>query len=131
MRSLRIGIVGKRGTAHAAGFRAHSHAEVTALCDADPATLAREADALGIDGRFTELEPMLDHVDAVFVATPMHLHAEQALTALGAGKHVLSEVTACVSLDECRALVEAVRSTGLTYMLAENYLYFEENLIVR
>jgi predicted dehydrogenase len=131
MRSLRIGIVGKRGTAHAAGFRAHPHAEVTALCDADPAVLAREANALGIEKRFAEFEPMLKHIDAVFVATPMPLHAQQSLAALAAGKHVLSEVTACVSLDECYALTAAVRSSGLTYMMAENYLYFEESLIVQ
>lgn len=131
MRPLRIGILGKRGASHAAGFRAHRHAEIAALCDADPATLEREANALGIEGRFLDFEAMLDHVDAVFVATPMHLHAEQTLTALAAGKHVLSEVTACVSLDECWALVNEVRSSGLTYMMAENYLFFEENLIVR
>ena len=128
---LRIGIVGKRGAAHAAGFRAHPQTEIAALCDADPAALAREGDALGVERRFQEFEPMLDHVDAVFVATPMHLHAAQSIAALQAGKHVLSEVTACVSLDECRALVDAVRASGRTYTMAENYLFFEESLIVR
>ncbi|RYG21013.1 Gfo/Idh/MocA family oxidoreductase, partial [bacterium] len=131
MCALRIGIVGKRGAAHAAGFRAHPHAEVSALCEVDPVALEREGVALGVDRRFTTIESMLDHVDAVFVATPMHLHASQALIALQAGKHVLSEVTACVSLDECQALREAVRSSGLTYTMAENYLFFEENVIVR
>ena len=131
MQSLRIGIVGKRGSAHADGFRAHPHAEVVAVCESDPAVLDREASALGVDQKFLDYEQMLDHVDAVFVATPMHLHADQTLMALDAGKHVLSEVTACVSLDECHQLVNAVRSSGLTYTMAENYIFSEENLIVQ
>jgi len=128
---LRIGIVGKRGAAHVAGFRAHPGCEVSALCEADPEALTREADRLGIEGRFDSIEALLDHVDAVFVATPMHLHAQHALLSLQAGKHVLSEVTACVSLEECWSLIDAVKSSGLTYTMAENYIFSEENLIVR
>ena len=130
MNRLRIGIAGKRGAAHVAGFRAHPHVCVEAMCEADPAALTREADQLGIEMRFDRFDSMLDHIDAVFVATPMQLHAEHALLALQAGKHVLCEVTACVSLEECSALVDAVRTTGLTYTMAENYIYSEENLIV-
>ncbi|HET7559330.1 MAG TPA: Gfo/Idh/MocA family oxidoreductase, partial [Limnochordia bacterium] len=68
--------------------------------------------------------------DAVFLATPVPLHAPQALAALAAGKHVLSEVVAATTLDECWALVEAVERTGLTYMMAENYCYQRANLMV-
>jgi len=67
----------------------------------------------------------------VFIATPMQLHATQTLRALAAGKHVLSEVTACVSLKECQELVDAVASSGLTYTMAENYIFSEENLTVQ
>ena len=130
MKKLRIGIVGKRGSAHVAGFRAHPYAEVSAVCESNPETLVREADALGVDKRYSQLKEMLDHVDAVFVATPMHVHAEQTLLALAAGKHVLCEVTACVSLAECDALVDAVTRSGLTYMMAENYIFSKENLTV-
>jgi len=131
MGSLKIGIVGKRGSAHAAGFRAHPGAELVALCEADPAALESEGNALGVNKRFLNYEDMLDHVDAVFIATPMQLHASQTLIALEAGKHVLSEVTACVSLEECEQLVNAVKSSGLTYTMAENYIFSEENLTVQ
>ncbi len=131
MGSLRIGIVGKRGSAHAAGFRAHPGADLVAICEADPAALESEGISLGVDQRYLRFEEMLDHVDAVFIATPMQLHASQAVTALLAGKHVLSEVTACVSLEECQLLVDTVRQTGLTYTMAENYIFSEENLTVQ
>ncbi len=101
------------------------------MCEANPAVLSREAASLGVDKTFFNFEAMLDHVDAVFVATPMQLHAQQTILALQAGKHVLCEVTACVSLDECHALVEAVRTSGQTYTMAENYIFSEENLIVQ
>jgi predicted dehydrogenase len=43
--------------------------------------------------------------------------------ALRAGKHVLSEVTAATSLEQCWELLEAVRASGRKYMLAENYCW--------
>lgn len=65
------------------------------------------------------------------VATPMQLHVPHAVAALAAGKHVLCEVTAAVALKECAALVEAVRANGRTYMLAENYCYRRDVMVVR
>src|SRR5690606_18218897 len=47
-----------------------------------------------------------------------------------AGKHVLSEVIAANTLEECWELVEAVERTGGTYMMAENYCYMRPNLMV-
>lgn len=128
--AVRIGILGKRGGGLAAGLRSVDGAAVTAVADADPA--AREAlrTDLGVDQAFDGLEPMLDAVDAVVVATPMHLHVPHAVAALAAGKHVLSEVTAAVSMDECWRLRDAVLGSNRTYMLAENYCYGEEPVIV-
>ncbi|MDQ1300740.1 MAG: hypothetical protein QG637_660, partial [Chloroflexota bacterium] len=47
-------------------------------------------------------------------------HADQAVRALEAGKHVLSEVVAAATLDDCWRRVETVERTGRVYMLAEN-----------
>ena len=44
---------------------------------------------------------------------------------------ILSEVTAAVSIDECWQLLDAVKASGRTYMLAENYCYMQENVLVR
>ena len=52
------------------------------------------------------------NVDAVVLSTPLQLHAPQALQALAAGKHVLSEVIAATTLDECWALIAAVQRAG-------------------
>jgi 1,5-anhydro-D-fructose reductase (1,5-anhydro-D-mannitol-forming) len=60
-------------------------------------------------------EELLDDpaLDAVLIATPDRLHAEQALAALKAGKHVLLEKPMACDLKEGRALVEAASKAGL------------------
>ncbi|HYF48430.1 MAG TPA: gfo/Idh/MocA family oxidoreductase, partial [Planctomycetota bacterium] len=50
--------------------------------------------------------------------------------ALKAGKHVLSEVIAACSMDECWELVETTEKTKLTYMLSENYCYTREAMMI-
>ena len=75
---------------------------------------------------------MLDKagIDAVVVGTPMQLHAPQSIAALERGISVLCEVTAGVSIEECRRVVDARRRSKATYMMAENYIYIRPNLIV-
>src|SRR5690606_4970582 len=70
-------------------------------------------------------EQLLDdaEVDAVLLATPMQLHARQAVQAMQAGKYVLVEVAAADSVEDCWELVETVEKTGLVYMMAENFCY--------
>ncbi len=128
---LKVGIAGKRGLAMLAGLRAQPGVEVVALCDRDEATLEGEAAQHDIPRRFTRYEEMIGEVDAVVVATPMPHHVPHAVLALNAGKHVLSEVPAAVSLGECWRLLDAAQASGVTYMMAENYCYTRENVLVR
>ena len=63
---------------------------------------------------FTSYEEMLERadIDAVVLGTPMPLHVPQAVAALQAGKHVLSEVTAPVSLEQAWELLGAAASAA-------------------
>jgi predicted dehydrogenase len=128
---IRVGIAGQRGGAFLAGLRALPGVEVAALCEIDETRLREQAEKHDIPGRFARFTDMLDAVDAVVIATPMQLHTPQAITAMKAGKHVLSEVTAAVSLAECWQLLDAVKTSGKTYMLSENYCYTRDNVLVR
>jgi predicted dehydrogenase len=74
---------------------------------------------------------MLNYVDAVVIGTPMQLHVPQAIQALSEGKHVLSEVTAAVSMEECWRLKDAVTRSGMTYMMAENYCYGRDPMLIQ
>lgn len=128
---IRVGIAGQRGGAFLSGLRALPQVEVAALCEINETLLQEQAEKYDVPGRFTRFEDMLEAVDAVVVATPMQLHAPQAIAALNAGKHVLSEVTAAVSLEQCWRLADAVKASDATYMLSENYCYLHDNVLVR
>jgi predicted dehydrogenase/GNAT superfamily N-acetyltransferase len=72
-------------------------------------------------------------IDAVIVATPQQLHAEHSIAALRRGISVLSEVPAGISIAECEHLAKAVHEAppGTIYRIAENYIYWRQNRLVR
>ena len=82
---------------------------------------------------YNDYEEMLDDagLDAVIVSTPMHLHAPQVITALQRNIHVYSEVSAAVSLDQCRELVAAVSDSSALYWMGENAIYQKHNVMIR
>jgi len=61
----------------------------------------------------TDFNEMLssDDIDAVFIATPHHLHTEQTLQALAAEKSVYLEKPLCIREDDVELLLEAMRQT--------------------
>lgn len=127
---LRVGMVGvHRSASFVAAFSHHPRSRITAFCDIVPERAeeaAREHDAKA----FTNFDEMVDsgEVDAVLVATPMQFHAPQAIAALERNIHVLSEVTAAVSVEEARMLVKVVNESKAVYMMAENYAYMRPNV---
>jgi predicted dehydrogenase len=57
-------------------------------------------------------------VDAVYVATPVHLHAEQTIAAVEAGKHVLCEKPMALDVAECERMIAAARTHGVRLAVA-------------
>lgn len=130
--SIKVGIAGARGLSTIAGLKSIPDVTVEALCDLDEELLKEQSQRHGIPKTYRVFEDMLDSdIDAVIVATPMQLHVPQTLQALEAGKHVMSEVTAGVTMDELWWLKEAVEKYKKTYMFAENYCYIPENQLIR
>jgi predicted dehydrogenase len=129
---LRIGIAGApRGARYLAGLQATGLARLVAVYDPLPAAAERFRRENEVEVVCERYEQLLEHVDAVIVSSPQQYHVPQAVMALGAGKHVLSEVPAAVSLEQAQELLGAVRRSGAVYMLSENYCYIRSNLIVR
>jgi len=131
---LNVGIVGACG--RGGSFKVACDAagvNVLAVCDTNAEGLDEAAERLGATEKYTDYDAMLEKsdLDAVIIGTPMPLHVPQAAAALAENLHVLSEVPAGVSVDECRALVRACKASRGVYMMAENYTYIRWNVMVR
>jgi len=135
MDKIRVGIIGAagRGSGFIPALLAHPATEVAALCDLRRAEVEHHAAELGVKQVFTDAEAMLNSggVDAIVVGTPMPWHAPQAMAALERDIHVLSEVPAGVSVEECRDLTRAARRSRAVYMMAENYVYTKPNTLIK
>ncbi|MCJ7822962.1 MAG: Gfo/Idh/MocA family oxidoreductase, partial [Armatimonadetes bacterium] len=109
--TLRVGISGlNRGWYFAEALKWHANTEITALYDVDAPRLEKMRSDFGEPKTFTDYESMLESgVNLVIVSSPMQFHVPQAVAALDRGIHVFSEVPAASSLEQCGALVEAVR----------------------
>ena len=57
-------------------------------------------------------------IDAVYIATPVDLHAEHTIAAAKAGKHVLCEKPMAMNVAECDAMIDACRSNGVALGIA-------------
>ena len=135
MGSIRMGIVGAcgRGASFRTACEALGSIVIEAVCDLNAAQLGQAAERLGARRQFTDYEAMLGScdLDAVIIGTPMNWHVPMSVLALRRGVSVLCEVTAGVSVDECRDLVAACKASRAVYMMAENYTYMRPNVIVR
>jgi len=131
-RKIRVGLVGNGVCkfASAFGFQDHPNVEVVAVSDLIPERCAELAKVTRCAKTYPSLEELVkdDRIEAVFVATDAPSHARHCIEALNHGKHVASAVPAVFgSLEDARALFDAVKATGLKYMMFETS-YFHEDL---
>ncbi len=117
MESIRTALVGcgKVGAIHAAVLAGLPESCFVAACDADGARAESLAGRFGVRA-FDNLDALLadSGAEAVVIATPHPLHAEAAIRAAEAGRHVLVEKPMAARLDDCDAMLAAARSAGIT-----------------
>jgi predicted dehydrogenase len=94
-------------------------AHVTALCDINPAQLARADEVLTKTNKpaaphFADYKEMLAKADieAVVIATPLWTHADVTVDCLEAGRHVLCEKMMAWDVEGCERMRETARRTG-------------------
>ena len=95
------------------------------VCDLDEQRAMRAIGKRSTVPVTTSLDAVLDDplVSAVAIATPAHTHAEIAIRALDAGKHVLIEKPLAVSLAEGEKMVSVAEDRGLVLMCDHTYCY--------
>ena len=123
-RKVRVGIVGY-GTCRfgaAFGFQNHPNVNVVAVSDLFPDRCAALAKACRCEKTYPSLEEMVkdDNIEAIFLATDAPSHARHCIEVLKHGKHVTCAVPAVWgSLEDADKLFEAVKASGLKYMMME------------
>jgi 2-hydroxy-4-carboxymuconate semialdehyde hemiacetal dehydrogenase len=121
MSKIRIGVAGANGafgTKHLEALHAIPSADVQAVMATNMDKANASGDAFGVEHRFDDYDAMLNSgkIDALILATPTQLHAEQAIKAMDAGLHVLVEIPMADSLADSERLVAKQQETGLVGM---------------
>ena len=133
MSTLGIGLIGTgfMGKCHAlaygavrAVFRDVPTPRLELLCDTPTDKASAMAEQFGFaratdDWRALVSDPA---IDIVCITTPNKLHAEMAIAALEAGKHVHCEKPMALTLDEARAMTRAAEKSGRRTMVGYNYI---------
>src|SRR5438128_1123373 len=131
---LRMAVVGLRGIGqtHLKAIEAAPGVQLAAVCDVVPEIAARTGAECGVP-HYTSLEVLLADagVEALSLGTPHYLHAPQAIAALGAGRHVLTEKPMARTVRECDAMIEAARRAGRVLAVCHNYRATADNLAAR
>ena len=129
---VRIGIVGG-GFGTTFQWHEHPDCQVTAVADRRADRRDRLSSTYRCPRVYHELEELIrdPEVEAVGVFTPAPDHVAHAVAAMQAGKDVLSAVPAAMTLEECQRLLETVKKTGRTYMMAETGYYHPEVMTCR
>lgn len=133
---VRLGFigVGLRGREHVRNSILFPQVEINAICDIDPAAVAKAQKMLRDAGRKEavvysknerDFENMVkrEDLDGIIIATPWEWHVPMAVSTMKAGKYAGVEVSATVTLQESWDLVNAYEKTGSHCMILENVCY--------
>jgi predicted dehydrogenase len=116
-KSVRWGLIGCGDIAQkrvAPALVETQHSELVAVSRANTDLLDEFGDKFNVLHRFADWNELVrcKDIDAVYVATPVNLHAEQTMTALESGKHVLCEKPMALNVADCDRMISAAKVHG-------------------
>jgi predicted dehydrogenase len=127
MPELRAAVIG-------AGFVGRAHVEslrrlgipIAGVLGSSPARGEEARQTLGLPQAYRDLQELASDPDVgvVHICTPNHLHHEQAVTQLRAGKHVMCEKPLAMDTKQSAALIELARTQGRVGGVAYNLRYY-------
>lgn len=133
MKKLNVGLIGAgfMGKAHSLAYMAMPMFFWPApaipvrktIVDVSDSIAAEAAQRFGFEKSTSDWRSVVEDpdIDIIDIATPNHLHAEIAIAAAAAGKHIISEKPLARSGDEAKTMYDAVKNAGIVHMVAFNY----------
>jgi phthalate 4,5-cis-dihydrodiol dehydrogenase len=126
MRTIAIGAAGLGRAFSLMAPTLAADERVRLIAAADPRAEARVQFQRDFGGRaYATVEELCAEpaVDVVYVATPHQFHAEHARLAFAAGKHALVEKPMALSMEECRAMIDAARAAGRHLLVGHSHSF--------
>lgn len=125
---VRLGVIGTgdRGRALIQNIAKTRNCTVAALCDDYAPNLAKGRALIAANvPAFTDHRAMLDAggLDAVVVATPLHLHARHSFDAFDAGLHVWCEKAMARTIADCGAMVKRSQTSGKLLQIGHQRMF--------
>lgn len=122
-KKLNIGVISCSVMAqvHMKAIMDNPNTELTMLCDINETLLNEVADRFNVDKTTTDYHQILNNpeIDAVIIVTPDQMHREITVAALRAGKHVLCEKPMALTLDDCKAMIDATARAKTKMMVGQ------------
>ena len=130
MNEVRFGFIGagKISQYSAEAIARHPQSRLVALQDISRDRLNRLADKFDVSRRFETAEELFgcDEVDVVYIAVPNKYHADLAITAMRAGKHVLLEKPFAMNAQEAAEVIQVSKDTDRIFTLGMNQRFLED-----
>jgi predicted dehydrogenase len=133
MKKLNVGLIGAgfMGKAHSLAYMAMPMFFWPApaipvrktIVDVSDSIAAEAAQRFGFEKSTSDWRSVVEdpEIDIIDIATPNHLHAEIAIAAAAAGKHIISEKPLARNGEEAKTMYDAVKNAGIVHMVAFNY----------
>jgi len=130
---VRFGILGTARVARMFPARGMTQAAIVAVASRDLRKAEAFARDQGIERFYGSYDALLEDpsVDAVLIPLPHHLHSEYSVKAAQAGKHVLVEKPAALSVSEVETMAAACHSRNLLFMEGLMYRFKKIHLRVK
>lgn len=133
-KKVRIGMVGYKfmGKAHSHAFRdipfffdTDVVPVLQSIAGRDEHGVKQAAEKMGWASYETDWRRLIERedIDVIDIVTPNHTHAEIAIAAAKAGKHVICEKPLALSLEESQRMLDTVRNAGVVHMICHNYRF--------
>ncbi|WP_227522027.1 Gfo/Idh/MocA family protein [Bacillus solitudinis] len=133
-KQVRIGMVGYKfmGKAHSHAYRDVSfyfdnnvEPIMQAICGRDKEGVKLAAEKMGWNSYETDWRTLINRsdIDLIDIVTPNNRHAEIAIAAAEAGKHIYCEKPLAMTLDQSKRMLEAVQRNNVIHMINHNYRF--------
>ena len=116
MESIGIGVIGCGGMGRSLANGAHAVEGIEIICVSDLQEELAKTLANNLNTNYTtDYHELLanDNIQAVLIASPPFLHAQMAVDAANAGKHVFSEKPMAPTLEDCDVMINAASENGI------------------